>query len=196
MLCFIQTIRVPHTDGKRRPEWIRSSRVNSQIFDGEEESNKQTNRKHLGSDNWRKWRAVLGKKTKVAGRFCYMMESRNNSKNKKRNDEDMLQQQRGNGNEEGNPNGNVRTTVCVCVEGRMFAFSVLNMINWNVRRSGRTTRGSYFVRRSFFFFVKFVVISPLVLHVTRASIGVAFSNDCRDSMADILDPSSTGSLDR
>ena len=34
----------------------------------------------------------------------------------------MLQQQRGNGNEEGNPNGNVRTTVCVCVEGRMFAF--------------------------------------------------------------------------
>ena len=51
MLCFIQTIRVPHTDGKRRPEWIRSSRVNSQIFDGEEESNKQTNRKHLGSDN-------------------------------------------------------------------------------------------------------------------------------------------------
>lgn len=63
----------------------------------------------------------------------------------------MLQQQRGNGNEEGNPNGNVRTTVCVCVEGRMFAFSVLNMINWNVRRSGRTTRGSYFVRRSFFF---------------------------------------------
>ena len=53
-----------------------------------------------------------------------------------------------------------------------------------------------FRKTEFFFFVKFVVISPLVLHVTRASIGVAFSNDCRDSMADILDPSSTGSLDR